>query len=796
MLKNYIKIAFRNLVKHKSYSLINIIGLAMGMACVILLMLFIRFEFSYDRFHTDADDLYRIVKGDKESDTPERATAPPTMSTALKHEFPEIIEAVRLCDTYDYTVGYKNKYFKETNIIRADSTLFDVFSFTLIAGNPQKALADPRTVIISESTAKKYFSDENPVDEELLVGKTPYKVTGIFKDVPTNSHVQFDICLTMLGYYPWPEDAGELNTYFRLPANYPIKKIEDKLSATFGKYTPNSESYIGYHSYYIQHLTDIHLHSHLELELGVNQKMSTIYLFSSIAFLILIIACINFVNLATARSSQRAHEIGIRKTVGAAKQQLVFQFLGESLFLSFFAFALSLGLVDVLLPFFNTLAGRELSLSFGNQFVTVLGLLSLTILVGVFAGLYPAVHISKGSPLKARPGFQSTTKTKLSLRQGLVVVQFSISILLLIVTSTVFQQFKFMRESDPGFNKEQILSVPHFQPSEFTQNELVQFPSITEISITSSVPGTPPNSGYWSDQTNVQDNMHETDAISCDYNFTRLLDLEIIQGRNFDPSNRADVNSSFLLNESAVELFGIKKPIGHFFQSTSFIHRDGSELQLKGHIVGVVKDFHFISLHHPINPMVIYLGQEPEAILPVYGATLLVKIAAGGVPEALKAVEKQFKATQPNTPFEYSFLDQDFDAQHRNEARLSTIFGIFTAIAFSISCLGLLGLVIFSSERRTKELGVRKVLGASEQQLFTLLSKELIILVSISNIIAWPIAWHIMQSWLQNFAYRINMNLWIFVVAGSAALMIALATVSIHTIKAITTNPVEALRYE
>ena len=570
MVQNYLKIAFRNLKRNKIYSAINIIGLAIGMTCTIFLLLLIFYEFSFDRYHKNAENIYRIVKGEMDKNIPYRATAPPSMAAALKNEFPEIVETVRIDKYYNLIVRFKDTYFKESNIIRADPSIFKIFKFSFIKGNPETVLAEPNCVVITKSTAKKYFGSENPFNKELICGDKSYKITGILKDIPETSHFNFDICFSLKGDNRYRKhDAGEVYTYIMLPDKYPANNIQNKLPKLVKKFAGHARSHIQYFNFYLQPLTNIHLHSHLEFELGTNQKVSTIYLFSSIAFLILLIACINFMNLSTARSSLRAREIGIRKTAGASRKQLIGQLLGESFLLSFIATILAAGLVELLLPFFNNLARRNLSLYNGNFLITTVLLILFPMLVGLLAGIYPAFFLSAFRPVKIFRKITSFRKSGLSLRQGLVTFQFLISIILIIVTVVIFKQFNFMRNANPGFNKEQVVAIPT-SSIEVLKNELIKNPNITNVSAVNALPGKSPSIRHWASKMNWNKYYKEIDEVITDYSFLNILELELIDGRDFSPSFATDVTSSFILNETANAANCRQKLYGRRYKSCLF----------------------------------------------------------------------------------------------------------------------------------------------------------------------------------------------------------------------------------
>lgn len=787
------------MAKNKTYSAINIIGLAVAMTFIHFFVLLIYDELSYDRFHKNANNIYRIVKGEEENDTPKKATVPPSLAAALKKNFPEVLETVRMEKYHDLVVQNKNFIYRENKIFRADPSFFKIFSFRLAQGNPEIALADPNTAVISQVIAHKFFGQEDPYNKILSIGGSRYRITGILENVRHKSHFDMDILLTLVGDKRWLGDAGEQNTYFLLPDNYPVENITSRLPYFVEKYRGHSTSYIGFYRYYIQPLTSIHLNSHLLNELGINSYKSDLILLGTIAGLILVISGLNFINLSTARSSLRSNEIGIRKTVGAQRKQLMVQFLTESVILAIFSFLVAIILVQSFFTRFSVLAGKDLLLSYKTNIFSIAALLGLAIVFGLLAGVYPAFFLSGMDPLSAFKQFVTTKRRRISFRRLFVIVQFAISTALMLAAGVTLSQYDYMKNTHPGFDKERILVVSGLlSPSAFKE-QLLTYPHVSGVSITNTAPGGTPHPGHWSPNLNVQDNMQEIHEIIADYDFTHLLDIQLVEGRNFDPDNPSDLNNAFLLNETATRQFELANPVGHFLQSTELSYRSlgqPQKHQFSGHIIGIVKDFHLQSMHHPIGPVVIHLGSEANSSYPMKGGEAMIKIIPGYEADVLRYAEKVFKKSVPNIPFEYHFVDDLYDAQYRKESRQAFIFTLFTAAGLLISCLGLFGMASFATQRKTKEIGIRKVFGASMESLLFFLSQEFIALVVLSNIIAAPVAYYFLSRWLQNYPYRISMSWWIFGLAGLIVMIVALLTVSFQVIRTATANPVQALRYE
>lgn len=787
MLKNYLKIAFRNLLKYKIYSIINIFGLSVGLACCILIMLFIRDELNYDKFHKNADQIYRVVVEFKYRDRPDHfAHTQAPLAPALLNEFPEVLNAVRFARRSEVLIAYNEKYFWEKTLMLADPSIFEVFTFPLIKGNSKTALSDPNSIVITQRMTQKYFSDEDPIGKILKIGDEwakDYKVTGILKNIPSNSQLQFDFLISFAnqkGNISW--GAWNYSTYIQLPPNYPPHKLEYRLPDLVGKYM-DEETRAG-SILHLQPLTRIHLHSNLRDDLPTNRDLSHLYIFSGIALLILMLACINFVNLVTARSTIREKEVGLRKVVGANRSQLILQFLGEAVLLSFFAFLLSFILVEILLPVFNTISGKEMTFHLVHDFPFIITMIGLMFIVGILSGSYPAFVISRFQPVSIfRKGFGEKASVHPSTsRKCLVVAQFAISIMFLFSTALMHQQLRYIRNKNLGYDKEHLVVLPIYyrdvQPKcELLKSEIMQSPLIVNATKTSYLPSQLVNyqNIWW-------EGLPEKNAyiswIDVDHDFIQTLGLKIKAGRDFSREYPTDQRGAYILNEAAVEMIGWESPVGKQF-----------EIVDRGEVIGVINNFHFQSLHQKIQPLVLYI--YPESF-----RYMLIRIRAEDTSKSLKFLKQKWEELFPGRLFEFSFFDEDFDRIYKTETRLAKTFNYITGLAILIACLGLFGLASFTTLRRTKEIGIRKVLGASISGIVILLSKDFLKWVLVANLIAWPLAYFAMNKWLQNFAYRTNIELSMFLLAAALVFVTALLTIIFQAIKAALTNPVDSLRYE
>jgi len=804
MLTNYLKIALRNLRKHKGYTFINITGLAVGLACCLLIVLFVRDELSYDRYHDNADRIYRItldaLLGEQEIHGP---ISPAPMAQALVNDFPEVVQATRLFTFRDKTlVRYEDNRFVEERFFFGDSTFFEVFTFPFLQGDPETALVEPNTVVLTESTARKYFGQQNPIGQTLRVNeRTDYEVTGVMADVPTNSHFHFDF-LGSLGTLDNSRNpmwvSNNFRTYFLLADGHSPEALQAKFPAMVKNYAgPQVEQFLGItidqffasggrFAFQIQALTDVHLHSQLDFEIEPNGDITYVYAFSVVAFLILLIACINFMNLATARSANRAKEVGVRKVLGSNRRQLTLQFLMESMLLSVIALGVALVLAAVLLPVFNSLSGKALQIDYLDGFM-LSGVIGLAVLVGLLAGSYPAFFLASFSIVNVLKGRGLVGMKSSGLRSGLVVFQFVISIALMIGTAMVYRQVDFIQNKRLGFDKEHVIVLERFnalgpQQQAFKQ-QIQQHPNVVAVAAANTLPGRSFGDTSFIPEGAPPEEILSLRLLYTDFDLLETLNLELVDGRFFSRDFATD-SAAVVLNEAAVKELGWTEAVGKRLVSPSF---NGEETEFIT-VVGVVKDFHFQSLREAIRPLGLFIGRNLNY--------LAVRIQPGDISGTLAAFETQWKTFAPGQPFTYSFLDRDVDALYQADQRTGSLFGTFALLAIMIACLGLFGLAAFTAEQRTKEIGVRKVLGASVGGIVLLLSKEFTKLVALAFVVAAPLAYFATNRWLQDFAFQADFSWWIFVLAGLAALTIAWLTVSYQSIRAALTNPVEALRYE
>lgn len=810
MIKNYFKMAWRNLMKHKFISFINLFGLTIGLTCCLLITVYILHETSFDKYNTKADRIYRVTRSFNNKDgavTLRLGTVAPPFGPLLQNYFPEITKMTRLLNNGG-TVRYEEKIFNEDNMYFADENLVDIFSVDVTRGNPQKALMDPFTVMLSETVAKKYFGNQDPMNKVIRVNdRINLKVTGIYKSFPSNAHIHPEIMAsfntlkdsTLYGQANLQNNYGNNSffTYILLPENYDTKRMEARLPEFLNSRVqlggmPTGVKTSDATSLGLQKLTDIHLRSHLDLEAEVNGDISRVYIFSIIALIILLIACINYMNLSTARSTLRAKEIGIRKVAGATKKELIAQFLSESVLISLLAMVIAIALMQLILPWLNTLAGFSLSASVLLNWYCIPLILLVPFVVGIISGIYPALFMSSFQPVKTLKGLFRVGKSSISFRQGLVVMQFTISIVLIITTAIVFQQLRYMQKATLGYNKEHIVILPQpFRTNEQYEsfrNELLLNTNITNISRTSRIP-----TGRLLDSQNaavvegdsLQPVNSELKFLGADHDFITTYGIKMAAGRNYSRDFGTDT-SNFIINEATVQVLGWGSP-------AKAIGKDLRYGGVRGKIIGVMQDFHFESMHQKIVPVVLVLV-KPERVASFH--YISVKINGNNITDALRSVEKIWKTRVPETPYQFNFLDERFQQQYESEQKQGNLFTIFSLIAICIACLGLLGLSSFAITQRIKEIGIRKVLGAGSGTIVLLLSKDFLKLVAIAALIAFPVAWYAMHQWLSDFAYRISISWWIFIVAGIIASLVALLTISIQAIKAATANPVKCLRTE
>lgn len=801
MIKNYLIVAMRNLVRNRTFSAINILGLAIGMACCFVILLYVQDELSYDKHHVNADRIYRLVEEAViEGKVRKFAVTSYPMGPTLVKDYPEVEAAVRFMkpDTR-LVVKRGEKSFYEEGFLFADASVLDVFTFPLVKGNPQTALQEPYSVLITEQTAQKYFGLEDPMGQMLKIdNKFECKITGVLKDIPRNAHFQCDFLAsfdTIIGPFYSQSSLDWLNhsfyTYLMLQKGTSAANLEQKLPAFIKTYLGEEMKMMGGElKPFLQPLTDIHLHSHLEAEMSANGDVRYVYLFACIAFFVLLLACINFMNLSTARALGRSREVGMRKVVGATRTQLIRQFLGESMLLTFFALGMALFLVELVLPTFNAFLQRDLSferLGYGQ-----VGLLFVVMLlfVGVLAGSYPALFLSAFQPMDVFKDTLGKGSQKSRVRKALVVFQFAISIVLIIGTGVVYEQSDYIRNKRLGFNKEHVVVMPFTDKKVIQQfqSKLLSNPHILSTSSTSAVPGRQASTQIFRPGGDASHQGLLMDVIRVDRKFIQTLGLELVDGRNFSEEIAGDAKDTFILNEAAVEKLGWDSAIGRKFEN---VYPTGGKIEVEhsGDIVGVVKNFHYKSLHHKVEPLVIMTTTYSKDYV-------AIRIRPDQVSNTLDFLKEQWADVAPYTPFEYSFLNEDYDTLYRAEDQMGKLFGFFALFAIFVASLGVLGLASFAAQQRLKEVGIRKVLGASIFGIIMLLSKEFLVLVGVANLVSWPLAYYVLTQWLQNFAYRMDMGVLPFVLGGFLTLVIAMSTVSYQAWKAARINPVDALKYE
>jgi predicted permease len=776
MFRNYFKIALRNFLRHKAYTFINIAGLAIGIACCIMILLWVQDELSYDRFHENADDLYVATFSNGSTVTP---TA---LSDFLKTEYPEVIHTSRYSGQGKDLFKYKDEEIYQEGGVMVDPDFLKMFTITFLKGDPETALNDPNSIILSERVAQKLFGISDPVGQTLNYNlSVDLEVTGVFETYPSNSHMEFQYILPVelakihnRNLNTW--DANNIRTYVQLRKNTPVESVNPKITDVVERHRPQDQRALS-----LQPITRLHLNPFNHSNVPLNY----VYLFSTLAFFILIIACINFINLTTARSTNRAKEVGIRKTVGACRAHLVRQFFGESLIMTLIASALAIGLVYVFLPMFNNLTGKTFSWEILVQRMIVLGVLGIIFLTVLMAGSYPSFLLSRFQTVKVLKGKLMTSMKGALFRKVLVVLQFSLSILLILGTLMIFRQVHYLRNHDVGYNRDNIvyfgIGSRFRQNIEAIKTEWLSHSNILGVTLTDIAPYRwQSNAGYgdvhWEGKTNQQVKMV---MVSVDYDYLDTIGLKMAQGRFFSKEFSTDADDAYVINQAAARAMGMEDPIGKELKVWDWSKK----------IIGVVEDYHFESLHNEIIPMAMRV--DPNGHFQA-----CVRISPNRIPDTLAFLESKWKETYPEYPFEYRFLDDTIANQYRSEQAIGKIVTVFTILALFISCLGIFGLSSFTAEQRTKEIGIRKVLGATVSSIIRHISQEFIVLVLIANVIIWPLAYYALGRWLETFAYRISIGWWPFVLTGISILVLSLLTVSWQIIRAATSNPVDSLRYE
>lgn len=797
-------------MKNKVFSFINIAGLAIGLSCFLLIALYVSDELSYDRYNKNAGRIYRVNSDIRFGGTDLKlSVSSDPMGATLKKDYPQVEEFVRIyASTGSKLIKKGNEFIDEQKVAHADSTLFDVFTLPAIAGDTKNALNEPNTVVISESTAKKYFGNTQVVGKIIETNASEnklYKITAVIKDIPSNSHFNFDFIFSMdnveYGYGNYL--SHNFQTYILLKNGTDHKAFNKNFDQVIEKYIfPQAKQFMQLSSmddfkksgnkleYHLMPLTDIHLQSDRFPELGVNGNLQYVYIFSAVALFILLIACINFMNLSTARSAGRAKEVGIRKVLGTGKRSLIWQFLTESTMMVFIALVIAILIAWLVMPFFNEVSTKSLSMLSLVNYKVLPFLLLLPFIVGALAGTYPAFFLSSFQPIAVLKGKINAGFKKSTLRSGLVVFQFFISIVLIIGVTIVYNQLNYIQTTKLGFNKDQVLIINGTgaldRSAAVFKDEVAKMSGIKSASF----------SGYLPVRNSARsDNTFSTQAVmdanngfnmqnwNIDYDYLNTLGMELVKGRNFSREFGSD-STAIIINETAALLLGEGDPIGKKLYTSD----NDPTNRISYTVIGVVRNFHFESLRETIGPLCLRMGNSNWATA--------FKVTTSDIKGLVKKVESKWRAMAPAMPFSYQFLDESFDEMYRAEQRVGKIALAFSILTIFIACLGLFGLAIYMSEQRIKEIGVRKVLGASVSNLVTMLSKDFIKLVAIGAVIAFPVAWWFMHKWLQDFAYRIDISWWVFVVAAVIALFIALLTVSFQAIRAALANPVKSLRTE
>ncbi len=816
MLKNYLTIAFRNLHRHPLYAGLNIAGLAIGLASCLLIALYVADEQSYDRFHENGDSIYRLNWDFNWNGTEGVGPGtPPPLAATLVRDIPEVGATTRIYPVSDLVVRYEEQFFNETRIFGVDPNFFDFFTYPLLEGDPTTALAEPGSVLLTEEAARKYFGDAPAVGKVIQIGKdteffgrpysSTYTVTGVLRQPPRNSHLAFDMLTSMashpqVAFFDWSWVWMQVTTYAEVQAGASIPAIEAKMIDMVATHAPSAFDRIGFSyedmiadggrwNFVFQPLTDIYLGSNtIGNRLGPLGNRTDLYIFSMVAFFILLIACINFMNLATARSTNRAKEVGMRKVLGSVRRNLMGQFMMEALIQSFMAMLLAVGLVALLVVPFSYIAAKPLDLSLLHPVWVPLLLLALTALVGLLAGSYPSLYLSAFRPIEVLKGSLHTGKRGARFRNGLVVLQFALSIALIISTLVVQSQMKFVRQADVGYEKEGLIQISNFNnrlegQAESFKEVLKTRPSVLAAALTT---GTPSTSGF-QDYYKVEgqgDEQFDLFSYMVDEDFIATLGLDLVQGEGFSRDKPSSARG-IILNESAVQRFGLEDPIGKFITYPG---------QGEYPVVGVLADFNFMTFHQPIVPFALFHQASESYEIP--DSYVLVRVQREDLSSTLAMIEAEWERLAPGAPFEYTVLDESLAALYQAEQRLEALFILFAGLAIVIACLGLLGLAAYSAEHRIKEIGVRNTLGASVPNVLVLLVKDFTKWVLVANVIAWPMAWYAMDQWLNNFAYRVDIAWYLFVAASLAALAIALLTVSYQALRAAMANPIDALRYE
>jgi len=807
MIKNYFITAFRTLKKNKGFTAINVLGLSVGLAICLLIAFYVKDELSFDRYNQKAGRVYRVNEDLKfGGNLGLNAVSPSPFSQLLKSDFPEVEETVRMQGGHSFYVKKGNENVKEDKVVFADPSVFSVFTLPFTEGDPKTALVEPRSVVIDETVAEKYFgTTKNLVDKTLTVDDTVlYKITGVIHRVPDQSHFNFNMFVSSSTLDLKRENSwirSNFNVYVLLKPGSDPQKLQAKFPSLIEKNAaPELKSVLNlsfedfekagnYFRLSLQPLKDIHLKSNRNGELGPNGNIQYVYIFSAIGIFILLIACVNFMNLSTARSSNRAREVGIRKVLGSNRLNLVVQFLAESFLVTLVATLIAVFMAFALLSLFNQLAGKQLVVTSQLVFSALPAVLFIVVVIGLLAGAYPAFFLSGFQPISVLKGKLSAGFKNSWLRSSLVVFQFFISILLIIGTLVIYNQLKYMQNKDLGYNRSQVLVLQNVDQlgggTKSFKNEVKQLPGVIDASLSGFLPtgGLRGSTTLFNSPTIDQKNATLLQFWHVDENYVNTLGMKIVAGRNLSGAMLSD-SSAILVNETAAKLMGFTDPVNQFVYTLPGKQKQSDKL----HIVGVVKDFNFSSLRENILPVAMRLRDNDGA--------LIIRMQTANIPALMAQIQNKWKSFSPKQQMSFSFMDDDFDALYRSEQRMGKLFITFSTLAILIACLGLFGLAAYAAEQRIKEIGIRKVLGATVSGIVSMLSMDFIKLVFVSILVASPIAWYFSNQWLQGYAYRIDIQWWIFAIAGAIALFIAFVTISSQSIKAATSNPVDSLKNE
>lgn len=794
MVEHYLKVTFRHIRKHLLISILNISGLTIGIACFVLIMLYVNHELNYDRFNKHYDDIYRIAVDARIGNTVIRQTnTPAPMPAAMYDEFPEVRAITRIAD-YSQKVTIGDRVYNEDRAAAVDSTFTDIFTLDFLEGSPGNVLNETGEVLIDRSTARKYFGDDAAYGKVIMIDDTiPMTVMGVYEDFPSQSHFHFNLLFSLVSFEGEYNNTGwfanNFQTYLRLEPGFPEAQLEAKLPGFVDKYlfqgqyeeNTNEENYW---ELYLQQIREIHLGSDLNGEFEPNGNLTYIRIFSMVAFLLLVVACINFMNLTTASSSIRAREVGVRKTNGASRKKLRQQFFTEAIVVSILAMILAMGLVESVMGSYRNFTGREIQVHYLDNFLVIPGLLALSVLVGLLSGIYPAIYMSKFSATESL-GFKGVQQSRSWFRNILVLFQFSVAIFLIAATFLVQKQMHLVMDESLGFNKEQVVLVKnasYIENLDTYKNELRKRPEVIQVSASANVPGDKITN--WGFGAEGVERSFSLNANMTDETYAETMGLEMVKGRYFSRDFGTDT-AKIVLNETAVNLLEWEDPIGKI----TYLWGDRNRPY---EVIGVVKDYHWESKHMKIRPQALML-LDNRFRSPYY---LSVRFAGSDYQKITRVLREEWEKYVPAIPFEYEILDKHYESIYQNEKQTRSLLYVFAMIAIFISCLGLFGLASFMAERRTKEIGIRKTNGATTGNILRLLSLDFTRWVLLANIIAWPVTWFAMKRWLESFAYRVNIPLWIFAAGGSIAFVIALATVCFHAIKASSQNPGMSLRYE